>query len=361
MKKSSIISTLALGCLALGLGLMILPTAHAAAPSQTAQDVMVNTALDSTAYQINGTTTWTFDKDCAEANYTAGAGTWDGNAPTCNGSPGDCAPSNQPATPSAPAPDAHGPNSVDFHAQQDRCTYFCGGMLDGWAYTQTETVHGLNGHGNWTFTFNYTSSPNTATVNPATCWTCAETGGTVDVNFTGFISSESYLKQSNGRTKYSFTLLDSNGSRVQGASAQLQKFDGTNWVNVGSPIAFTDPLPVTPTTADYLYFGNAGVFGNSAVYSQLHANGWGKPATNVSAILLEDNFPNNDNDLVTGNVHEADYSGSFPGLTDAGSYQVVVSGTVKNNAGSGVEPFSVSSSQIIIGGCDTCTPPICNQ
>jgi hypothetical protein len=193
------------------------------------------------------------------------------------------------------------------------------------------------------------------------CWTCEETGGTVDVGFSGFVSSESYLKQSNGRTKYSFTLLDSLGaSRVIGATAQLQMFDGTNWVNVGSPVVFTDPLPVTSTVNDYLYFGNVGVFGNSAVFSQLHANGGGKPATNVSAILLEDNFANNDNDLTNGNVHEADYSGSFPGLTQSGSYQVVISGTVKDNAGSGAEPFSVTSSQIIIGGCDQCEAPVCN-
>jgi len=193
-----------------------------------------------------------------------------------------------------------------------------------------------------------------------TCWTCEETGGTVDVGFTGFVSSESYLKQ---RTfdKYSFTLLDSLGaSRVLGATAQLQKFNGITWDNVGSAIVFTDPLPVTSTVNDYSYFGNAGVFGNSAVFGALHASGGGKPATNVSAILLEDTFTNNNNDLTTGNVHEADYSGSFPGLSEAGSYQVVISGTVKDNAGTGAEPFSVSSSQIIIGGCDTCEAPVCN-
>jgi hypothetical protein len=361
MKKSLIISSLAFGCLALAFGLVLAPKVQAA-PSQTAQDVMVKTTLDSTAYQINGTTTWTFDKACAEANYTANAGTWDGNAPTCSGSTANCASGNQPPVPSAPDPDAHGPNSVEHHAQQDRCTYFCGGTLDGWNYTQTSTVNGLNGKGQWTFTYNYSSSPNTATLAAATCWSCEETGGTVDVNFTGFVSSESYLKNNNnGTTKYSFTLLDSLGaSRVLGATAQLQiQNPDLSWSNVGSPIVFTNPLPVTSTVNDYLYFGNAGVFGNAAVYSQLHALGGGKPQTLVSAILLEDNFANNNNDLTNGNVHEADYNGSFTGLTDAGNYRVVISGTVKDNAGTGAEAFSVSSSQIIIGGCDTCEPPVC--
>ena len=355
---------MALGCLALAVGLVFVPRVHAAQPSQTAQDVMVKTVLDNTAFQISGTTTYTFDRDCAEANYTAGAGTWDGTTPTCTGGgPGgvNCAPANQPPVPAAPAPDAHGPNSIEHHAQQDRCIYYCGGTLSGWNYTQTSTVNGLNGRGNWTFTFNYSSSPNTAAVAAGTCWSCAETGGTVDVGFSGFIASESYLNNRNtGTTKYSFTLLDSLGaSRVIGATAQLQYsadglFDDT--VNAGT-IAFTDPLPVTSTVNDYLYFGNAGVFGNSAVFSQLHANGGGKPATNVSAILLEDNFINNNNDLTNGTVHEADFSGSFTGLTQAGSYRVVISGTVKDNAGSGFEAFSVTSSSTIIGGCDQCSPP----
>jgi hypothetical protein len=77
----------------------------------------------------------------------------------------------------------------------------------------------------------------------------------------------------------------------------------------------------------------------------------------VSAILLEDNFTNNNNDLANGNVQEADFSDSFTGLTAAGSYRVVISGTVKDNAGSGFEAFSVTSSESIIGGCDECAPP----
>lgn len=353
MKKTLIISSLALGCLALAASLVLAPKVQAA-PSQTAQSVMVNTSFDSGAYVIEGTITWTFDKDCAEANYTASAGVWDGNEPTCSGSNANCASTNKPAVPPAPAVPSTGPDSIKNHAQDDHCTYFCGGTLSGWAYTDTSTVNGLNGKGNWTFTYNYSSSPNTATVDAHTCWTSEETGGTVDVGFSGFISSESYLKQTS-RDKYSFTLTEPDGlggtlSRVQNVSAQLQKFDGTNWNNVGDPIAY-GTLPVTATAADYEYFGNGGVFGNSAVYSALHATGGGKAATNVSAILLEDNFANNDNDLVNGNVHEADYNGSFPGISEAGDYRVQVSGTIKGNAGAVGQQFSVTSSQLVIGGC----------
>jgi hypothetical protein len=368
MKKLLIISTTTIGCLALALTLVVAPRAHAASsPSQTAQCIMVNTVLPTLAFQINGTTTWTFGKDCAEANYTASAGTWNGSPPSCDGSATNCAVSNTPPVPTAPAPDAHGPNSIEHHAQQDRCTYFCGGTLDGWTYTQTATATGLNGHGNFTFTYNYSVSPNTATVAAGTCWSCQETGGTVDVDFTGFISSESFLNNRNtGTKKYSFTLLADGVSRVSGVTAQLQysadgNFDDT--VDVGSPVTFTDPLPVTSTLNDYIYYSNTSVFGNSAVYSFLDAP---TPGNNlggrlVSTILTTspDNFAGNNNDLANGNVQEADYSGSFTGLTQVGTYRISVSGTVKDNFGTGLQPFSVTSSNVIIGGCDTCTPPAC--
>ena len=180
----------------------------------------------------------------------------------------------------------------------------------------------------------------------------------MDVGFDGFVSSESYLKNGT-RTKYSFTLTEPDPlggaplSRVQGVSAQLQKFDDDSaaWVDQGTAIVY-GTLPVAPTTADYTYYGNVGVFGNSAVYSALHANGGGKPATLVSSILVEDNFANNDNDLATGNAHQADYAGDFPDLTEAGSYRIVVSGTIKGNSGSANVGFSVSSSIIVIGGCN---------
>src|SRR6266566_3012025 len=132
MKKTLIISSMALGCLTLAVGLVLVPKVHAAGSgsSQTAQSIMVNMTPNSNAFQITGTTTWTFDRDCAEADYTASAGVWNGNTPTCTGNAGDCAPTNQPTPPPAPPVDPHGPDSIEHHAQQDRCTFFCGGTLD---------------------------------------------------------------------------------------------------------------------------------------------------------------------------------------------------------------------------------------
>ena len=39
------------------------------AQSQTAQSAMVNLTTDNTAYQIEGTITWTYDRDSAERHW----------------------------------------------------------------------------------------------------------------------------------------------------------------------------------------------------------------------------------------------------------------------------------------------------
>ncbi len=340
------------------------------AQSQTAQSIMVSVTPSTTAIEIVGDITWTFDRDgCAVNYYTAGAGVWNGSTPTCTGSTANCASSNQPSTPSALAPliePIGHPDSVKHHAQADRCIFFCGGDLPYWSYTQTKTVTGLNGKGNWTFTYNYdTTAP---VVEAKTCWTSEVTGGTAEVTYDGFASSESCVKKTGGswQRKYSFTLLNSDGtSRVVDVSAQLQKETPTGsgtWVDVGSPTVFTTPLPVSSTVADYSYFGNGGVFGNSAVFFLLHGTGGGKTANFVTNILngtsdglAADNFSGNNNDLLAWNVHQADFDGSYTfGIGDDGNYRVAITGTLKDNTASGVPDanFSVATNLVIIGGCE---------
>jgi len=59
MKKSFIITSMALGCLALALGLVLAPKIHAASggSSQTAQSIMVNMTPNSGAFEIGGSVT----------------------------------------------------------------------------------------------------------------------------------------------------------------------------------------------------------------------------------------------------------------------------------------------------------------
>lgn len=61
-------------------------------------------------------------------------------------------------------------------------------------------------------------------------------------------------------------------------------------------------------------------------------------------------------DLVNGNVHQADYAGTWlgvPGDPDGGTvyYRTVITGTIKGNTSSAGQAFSVSSNPIVIGGC----------
>jgi hypothetical protein len=393
MKKTLTISSMAIACLALAVGLVLVPKAHAAAPSQTAQSIMVDGNFNSTAYQISGTTTWTFHRDCAEADYTASAGVWDGNTPTCTGGGSggvNCLPANQPTPPPAPPADPHGPDSIEHHAQQDRCTFFCGGTLDGWNYTNTQTVNGLNGHGNWTFTYNY-SVTTIGSVDPATCWTCEQTGGSVDVKFCGFVAGESFLKKGRDNTgwdkKYSFTLTEPDPitglpvSRVTNVTVTLQRSTdaGLTWFDVQGPLALdtsnivscgkpTDSVGGTfcdnaGTPVDYPYSGNAGVAGNAAVYGYLHYPGAMAAAlTNdiMSGIApSQDNFPNNNNNLCAYS-QTAPFFAEFSGLTDAGMYQLHITGTVKGNAGIADQQFNVTGGGTIIGGCPDCAPA-CTQ
>jgi hypothetical protein len=227
-------------------------------------------------------------------------------------------------------------------------------------------VSGQNTKGNWTFTYHYTTD-GTAAVDANTCWNADASGSTtVNVGFSGFVSSESYLLQSS-KTKYSFTLLENNVTRVRGVSAQLESSpDGLIWTPVVGALAdlnntdtdgdsSNDALAVSATAADYSYFGNAGVFGKSGVFGSLHAPSY-LAATSVNAILALDNFPNNNNDLASGNVHQATYGGTWSGVAGdpAGStlyYRTVISGTIKGNASSGSQQFSVASVPVIIGGC----------
>jgi hypothetical protein len=145
-------------------------------------------------------------------------------------------------------------------------------------------------------------------------------------------------------------LTDEFGTRVQNLDATLQKWDAdlNAWVTLDwQPLA--QDLTNLEYGTDFEYFANAGVFGNSAVYSSLHYSG-GKPKTWASAILLEDNFAGN-NDPAT-NVIRSNFSGNDAVLSDDGSYQIVISGTLKGNSGSASAPFVVGSSILQIGGCE---------
>ncbi len=133
-------------------------------------------------------------------------------------------------------------------------------------------------------------------------------------------------------------------------------------VNCGAPTdsaAFCDQ-PGTPT--DYTYFGNAGVFGNSTVYNNLHALGYMAGATtNFIMSNAPDDFPNNNNNLCAYS-QTVPFHGSFT-ASEEGTYQIVVAGTVKGNAAVGNQNFSVTSTGTVGRACVHVCPdnlPPCN-
>jgi hypothetical protein len=340
---------------------LVMSAAAASAQTQTAQSAMVALTPDSFAYEIAGTITWTFnrgnqnDVDLTGTAMSYYTNQWDGMPPTvkCTGNP--C--STEPAHAAPP------PYSINLQqrAQADRCTFFSGGTLGTSSYTQDLHVNVNSGaqKGNWTFTYTYAITP-TQGVNPQTAWTSEVTGGSVNLGFSGFVASESYQKQSN-RHKYSFTMVDGGITRARNVSASLMNSGATlasldlnNTDTDGDMIS--DGLNVGYAVNDFDYFANGGIFGNSAVFSALHAPGR-KSANSVVNIVTgndvatADNFAGNDNDLASGNVHIGPYSGSFDGLTEPGTYTVVVAGTLKGNSSSADFGFSVTSNLIQIGGC----------
>ena len=338
-------------------------SAFAQTQTQTAQSAMVALTPDSSAYEIVGTTIWTFNRgNHNDADLTGTAmsyytNAWDGAAPTvsCSGGGSNCV--TEPVAPPAPAPL---PLELQQRAQADRCTFFNGGTLETGTYTQVVSVNVSSGtnKGNWKFTYTYAIKP--TAVNPLTAWTSEETGGSVNLGFSGFVASESYQKQSS-RHKYSFTMVDGGITRARNVSASLMK-DGKTLAsldlnNVATGVdAINDGLAVVGAETDFVYDANGGIFGNSAVFSALHAEGR-KAENSVVNILTgidaapPDNFAGNNNDLAAGNVHIGPYTGSFKGLTEPGTYTVVVAGSLKGNSSSADFGFSVTSNLIQIGGC----------
>lgn len=351
---------------------LMLATGTAAAQTQTAQSAMVNVELDSTAFQIEGTITWTFHRgtannpDLAMQAYT-NTRTAGPTFLSCGGNATNCGAANAPlpATIAAAEPPPDG-LPLQQHAQAERCTFFFGGNLTSTTYTQNATVKGQNGNGNWNYEWTYTIAPIVVAVPAHTAWTFEETGGSVDIGFAGFMASESFQKQSN-RNKYSFTMIDDGVTRARNALATLQLSDGVGgWANVATgdlnnvdtnADTINDALAIEAATTDFSYFGNGGRFGNAAVFPALHSTG-GKSANTVTNILNgtsdgspADNFAGNNNDLAAGAVHLAPFEGAFADVSTAGAYRVLISAVLKSNSGSADFGFSVSSSQTVIGGC----------
>jgi hypothetical protein len=149
---------------------------------------------------------------------------------------------------------------------------------------------------------------------------------------------------------------------VQGPFA----LDTSNIVSCGRPNDLATFCDNAGAPTDYVYDANAGFGGNvAAVGSFLHSSIAGHMTPDFTNNILSglngspENFPNNNNDLCDYS-QTAPFFVDFPGITDAGMYQVHVTGTVKGNAGVADQQFNVTGSGTVIGGCPDCLPT-CTQ
>lgn len=312
---------------------------------------MVN--LDSTGtYTFTDTQTFEFDPDAAALYYT---NAWDGNAPVyaedCNGH-GCPADPTDPATPSAPAPDAqvvrNEPNQGIVHT--DRCVFFAGGSLSSATYTQTVQQSYTTGSGGtrasytFTWTFTYNVAPTVDPVPQLTAWNEVgnSNGGGASIALGAFIAGESALKSRNQPLKFSYSLLESDGTlRVQNVAFSLS--DGTTSTAYTPIVTYVHNAPGAltgdPGAVDFAYATNAGSNGDTS----LLVNG------DARTILNTDSFSGNNNGGADGSALAYAHADTDTVTLGAADYTMTVTGTVKGNSAVADLPFTITGHVIIIG------------
>lgn len=322
-------------------GLFLTTPAALAASSSTAQSIWVNIA-GAADYALVQSKFYQFDLAAADDYYdniiTSGP------TVSCSGSAANCSALNQPAQPVAPVPDAtQVTQNGTGVAVRDECTFVTGGTLSSKTYVQSVNASGLNGRGNFTFTWTYSITPN-ATVAPMTAWVLLRTAGadSVTIPISAEIAGQSVVVSSqfpNG--KYSFSMRDSAlVNRVTGVALA---------VNDGPPTSIADASLVTyenqagarageAGAVDFTYFANAGSSGTAVSFLK---NG------DARTILNSDSFKgNNDGGAMTiGSALAKVNVPAQPMTFGPGNYRITLSGNVKGNSAYAVsQPFSVTSS-----------------
>jgi hypothetical protein len=305
--------------------------------------------VETQTYQLNIAT--------ASALFT---NTWDGNAPSvsCTGSPTACSNPAPPAPP-APAPDPNvlaGPNTKgnighDGIVGDNKCTLLNGGTLTSGTYTQTVKVSvgsGATGR-TYTYTYTYNVTPTSNPVAALTAWDLVNDngGGLAHVDVGANIAGESALSSAKHDLKYSFSIVDGDGNRVQNLVVTVTDVNTSAVVGTfpaGSTVVTNAPgaLVGDPGALDFLYTTNAGSNG----VTSLLTNG------DARTILNTDSFAGNQNGGADGSALAWAVMDTVGLDLGPGDYTVTLTGVVKGNSASANLPFSVSQTLHIIGqGC----------
>lgn len=290
-----------------------------------------------------------------------------GPAVTCNGSPTNCASTNQPTIPSVPAA------PTEALLDQVKCALWYGEVLPTATTPAAVTVAGANGRGNWTFTWTYSLAPLDAAtavaVHSGYGYKVLGDGGTLDVALDGFVYGQSAQSLAKGTRKYSFSMRASDGStRVVNTAISVLK-DGVPLVTFSQadgtlatllqennqanndylPVDFLVPQDPTSAGTGLLALRNYDLglltFGIGA-----------RDILNNTGGISKDNFVGNDNGGADGSaLARVKLMPSTPLAVSGGTYAVSYTGQVKElNADGTLQGFTVNREIKVVGEPGTC-------
>jgi hypothetical protein len=342
------------------------PGTLGAATGQTGQGIMVNLKGAGT-FAVVDQKEYKFNELNAAAYFT---NTYSGVVEVSGSPLNRCLSTSAPTDPyGVPAVDplqVYNPNNENANTavKNNKCTFLDGGTLSGSTYTQTHTYETGSGSSKctWKYTYYYNVAP-TQTVAPLTAWDLVrETNGAAEVSVDVFIAGESVVKSSNPKvgTKYSFSLVDSSGNRIENLQLTITDSAG-NPVNAfvdingtfigstvypGSTVVTNTPgsTPYDPSTGalDFTYTTNAGSNGNTSLLQ----NG------DARTILNTDSFAGNNDGGADGSALAAANMDTQMLQLGAGDYKITLTGTVKGNNALADLAFSVTGTvHIISPGC----------
>jgi hypothetical protein len=334
--------------------LVCLTIGTASAQTKTAQSIMIDTTGTASDVALVQTNIYKFNKATAATYYT---NVWDGNAPTVSCSGPGCSLGNCNSVPSAPVADdtkvsgnSQGQNDL---TGDDKCTFLDGGTLSSASYTQ-EVSTPKCGSGNqqrtYTYKFTYNITP-TTTVGAFTAWDLFKTTGdgeTAPVDVVALIAGESVSVSKNLGTKYSFSLLQTDGISVRVSNVCVSVDGGAADCSGTQTYMDRNPTGLTPTL-NYSYTANALLCNGTACTSLVN----GATAMNIlNGIASSDTFPGNDNGGANGQALAAVGLNGITVNLAPGSHTLTISATVKDNNGVLIGNVSVSKQvNVVTPGC----------
>jgi hypothetical protein len=394
-------------CLAAALVAQSVGSASAASTNSTttAQSIMVN-LLGGGTYAVHENQTWKFNLDAAAALFD---NQWDGVAPVVSAgnvkSSKNTAVSVTPGvvvapcalvqpTPTTPSPDASVVKHNAHPGKDDvvgvnECKLLDGTALVGTTYTINVSIdatcsyvsdsRAIQGGPNagkfnvetttltqtYTFTYTFVVTPLQASYAPFTAWYLIDqggSGGAAKIPVSAFIAGESVQKSKQNPLKYSFSILNSDGtSRVSGL---LVSADGGTPVAATSSVIKNNPADAATLTTeagqvefgaggalDFFYIGNAGTNGD---LSLLANNVDARTLLNGGIATRIDTFAGNNNGGADGSALAAAIVDTVDLDLANGDHTITVSGVVKDNSALANLPFTVSKTvHIITAGCGT--------